>query len=62
MKVIDSARYVDAIRYYLTMPKDIGFDYMESVVDEIMDMEEITWTEAYEYFGSLCDRVIMEDR
>ena len=59
MKVIDSAMYVDSVRYYLTMPKDIGFDYMESLVDEISDAEEITWTEAYEYFGSLVDRVIM---
>lgn len=59
MKVIDSAMYVDSVRYYLTMPKDIGFDYMESLVEEISDAEEITWTEAYEYFGSLVDKVIM---
>ena len=47
-------------REYLTMPKDIGFDLMETIVDEIMDAESVTWTEAYEYFGSLVDRVIME--
>ena len=60
MKVINSAKYVESVREYLTMPKDIGFDYMESIVDEIMDAESVTWTEAYEFFGSLCDRVIME--
>ena len=60
MKTIDSSLYVPAVREYLTMPKDIGFDYMESIVDEIMDAESVTWTEAYEFFGSLCDRVIME--
>ena len=43
MKVIDSSLYVDSVRYYLTMPKDIGFDYMESLVEEISDAEEITW-------------------
>jgi L-ribulose-5-phosphate 3-epimerase UlaE len=60
MKAINSSLYVSAVREYLTMPKDIGFDYMESIVDEIMDAESVTWTEAYEFFGSLCDRVIME--
>ena len=60
MKVIDSSLYVDSVRYYLTMPKDIGFEFMESIVDEIMESESVTWTEAYEYFGSLVDRVIME--
>ena len=48
MKAINSSLYVSAVREYLTMPKDIGFDYMESIVDEIMDAESVTWTEAYE--------------
>lgn len=59
MKFIDSTLYVSAVREYLTMPKDIGFDFMEDLVQEISDTEEITWTEAYDYFGSLCDRVVM---
>ena len=59
MTVINSATYVPAVREYLTMPKDIGFDFMESIVDEIAENENVTWTEAYEYFGSLVDRVIM---
>ena len=59
MTVINSAIYVPAVREYLTMPKDIGFDFMESIVDEIAENENVTWTEAYEYFGSLVDRVIM---
>jgi hypothetical protein len=42
------------------MPKDIGFDYMETLVEEISDAECITWTEAYEFFGAMCDKVIME--
>ena len=60
MKTINSSLYVPAVREYLTMPKDIGFEFMESIVDEIMESESVTWTEAYEYFGSLVDRVIME--
>ena len=60
MKTIDSSLYIPAVREYLTMPKDIGFEFMESIVDEIMESESVTWTEAYEYFGSLVDRVIME--
>ena len=60
MKVINSANYVESVREYLTMPKDIGFDYMETIVDKIMDAESVTWTEAYDYFGSLVDKVIMD--
>jgi hypothetical protein len=60
MKTIDSSLYIPAVREYLEMPKDIGFECMESLVDAIMELESITWTEAYEYFGSLVDRVIME--
>ena len=59
MTVINSATYLDAIHEYLTMPKDIGFDFMETVVDEIADNENVTWTEAYDYFCSLVDRVVM---
>ena len=59
MKVINSAKYVESVREYLTMPKDIGFDLMETIVDEICDNENVTWTEAYDYFGFLVDSVIM---
>lgn len=59
MTIINAAIYVDAVREYLTMPKDVGFDYMETIVDEIVDNENVTWTEAYDYFGSLVDRVVM---
>ena len=60
MKVVNSSVYLDSVRTYLTMPKDIGFDYMETLVEEISDAECITWTEAYEFFGAMCDKVIME--
>ena len=56
MTVINSATYLDAINEYLTMPKDIGFDFMETVVDEIADNENVTWTEAYDYFCSQIGR------
>ena len=59
MTVINSATYVESVRDYLTMPKDIGFDLMETIVDDIMENENVTWTEAYDYFGSLVDRIVM---
>ena len=55
MSKIDRSLYVASVREYLTMPKDIGFEYMESIVDEIMENENLSWTQAYELFGSMCD-------
>ena len=55
MSKIDRSLYVASVREYLTMPKDIGFEYMESIVDEIMENENVSWTQAYEFFGSMCD-------
>ena len=55
MDFIDRSKYMNSVREYLEMPKDIGFEYMESVVDEIMENENLSWTQAYELFGSMCD-------
>jgi hypothetical protein len=60
MTVINSATYMPSIRRYLSMPKDMGFNYMEVILDEMVESESITWSEAYEFFASLVDRVIME--
>ena len=55
-------KYYEAIKTYLSLPKDIGFDYMEEVVAIIEDEEGMTWTEAYEMFGELVDFVIDMER
>ena len=60
MKTIDSSLYIPAVREYLEMPKDMGFNYMEVILDEMVESECITWSEAYEFFASLVDRAIME--
>ena len=60
MTVINSATYMPSIRRYLSMPKDMGFNYMEVILDEMVESESITWSEAYEFFASLVDRAIME--
>ncbi len=49
--------YRVAASEYLKMPKDIGFDFMETVVDEMMEELEISWTEAYELFYDLTETV-----
>jgi len=50
-------RYKLAASEYLTMPKDIGFDFMEVVVTEMEDELGISWSEAYELFCDLTETV-----
>jgi hypothetical protein len=45
--------YKLAAEVYLTLPKDVGFDYMETVVAEMEEELEISWTEAYKLFCEL---------
>lgn len=55
-------KYYESIKTYLSLPKDIGFDYMEEIVATIEDEEKMSWTEAYEMFGELVDFVIDMER
>ncbi len=50
-------KYKLAASEYLTMPKDIGFDFMEDVVTEMEEELGISWTEAYELFYDLTETV-----
>jgi hypothetical protein len=43
------------------MPKDMGFEYMEVILDEMVD-EGRTFGEAYALFGELVDFVIDMER
>ena len=55
-------KYYETIKTYLSLPKDVGFDYMEEVVAMIEDEEGMSWTEAYEKFGEFVDFVIDMER
>ena len=48
--------YVKAVETYLTLPKDVGFDYMEMIVSEMEYDFGISWTDAYAMFGELVDK------
>ena len=47
--------YVRAVETYLTLPKDVGFDYMETIVAEIEEEFNVSWTDAYSMFCELVD-------
>lgn len=53
--------YYEPVRVYLSMPKDMGFEYMEVILDRMVD-EGRTWSEAYELFGELVDFVVDMER
>jgi hypothetical protein len=55
-------KYYESIKTYLSLPKDIGFDFMENLVNEIEDNENMSWSEAYELFGEMVDYVIDMER
>ena len=55
-------KYYESIKTYLSLPKDVGFDFMENLVNEIEDNENMSWSEAYELFGEMVDYVIDMER
>lgn len=54
-------KYLERVRVYTTLPKDIGFDLMEEIVAEMED-EGLTFSEAYELFGEMVDYVYDMER
>ena len=52
-------KYRESIEEYLTLYKDKGFEFMEELVAEIEDEEELDWTDAYEMFNRMVDAVVM---
>lgn len=54
-------KYYESIKIYLSMPKDMGFEYMEVILDEMVE-EGRTFGEAYALFGELVDFVIDMER
>ena len=55
------SKYYDSVKEYTTLPKDIGFDMMESILAEMED-DGMTFTEAYDLFGEMVDYVYACER
>ena len=55
------SKYLERVRLYTTLPKDIGFDLMEEVVAEMED-EGMSFSAAYELFGEMVDYVYDMER
>jgi len=55
------SKYYDKVKEYTTLPKDIGFDYMETVIAEMED-DGMTFSEAYASFCEMVDYVFICER
>ena len=55
------SKYLERVRLYKTLPKDIGFDLMEEIVAEMED-EGMSFSAAYELFGEMVDYVYDMER
>jgi len=53
---MELSKYYDKVKYYTTLPKDIGFDYMETILSEMED-DGMTFPEAYACFCEMVDYV-----
>ena len=52
------SKYYNSVKIYLSMPKDMGFEYMEVILDEMVE-DGMSWSEAYETFGAMVDYVVV---
>jgi hypothetical protein len=50
------SKYYDKVKEYTTLPKDIGFDVMESILAEMED-DGMSFSEAYDCFGEMVEYV-----
>jgi|TARA_R110000868_G_scaffold44950_1_gene149600 hypothetical protein len=55
------SKYLERVKLYTTLPKDIGFDLMEEIVAEMED-EGMSFSAAYELFGEMVDYVYDMER
>ena len=55
------SKYLERVKLYTTLPKDIGFDLMEEIVAEMED-EGMSFSAAYELFGEMVDYVYNMER
>jgi len=55
------SKYLERVKLYTTLPKDIGFSLMEEIVAEMED-EGMLFSAAYELFGEMVDYVYDMER
>lgn len=55
------SKYLERVKLYTTLPKDIGFNLMEEVVADMED-EGMSFSAAYELFGEMVDYVYDMER
>lgn len=55
------SKYYDSVKEYTMLPKDIGFDLMETILSEMED-DGMSFSEAYETFGAMVDYVYACER
>jgi len=55
------SKYYDSVKEYTTMPKDMGFVLMDTILSE-MENDGMSFTEAYETFNAMVDYVIVSER
>ena len=51
-------KYEESLEEYLTLPKDAAFKFMEELVAEIEEEEEMEWSDAYDAFNDMITEVI----
>lgn len=52
------SKYYDSVREYTTLPKDMGFVLMDTILSEMED-DGMSFTEAYEMFDAMVEYVII---
>jgi hypothetical protein len=50
------SKYYDKVKEYTTLPKDVGFDVMETILAEMED-DGMSFSEAYDVFNEMVDYV-----
>ena len=55
------SKYYDRVKEYTTMPKDMGFVLMDTILSEMED-DGMTFSEAYDAFGEMVDYVFICER
>lgn len=52
------SKYYDKVKEYTTMPKDMGFVLMDTILSE-MENDGMSFAEAYETFDAMVEYVII---
>jgi len=55
------SKYYDSVKEYTTMPKDMGFVLMDTILSEMED-DGMSFSDAYDAFNAMVDYVIVSER